>query len=93
MTGVSLLSRLYLLDGPMCWSLIDFHCLKQLDAFGQGVFPIRDFQVVGLLDFCLVEHTVRRPPRRGGVFFGVQGPDVAVFDACKPVDDFGKVVP
>ena len=64
-----------------------------MHALREALFPMRDFDTEGFLDFCLVQHAVGWSVSRCGIFSGVQRLDVAGGDASNAVNGFGEVVP
>ena len=64
-----------------------------MHALREALFPMRDFDAEGFLDFCLVQHAVSWSVSWRGIFSGVQWLDVASGDASNAVDSFGEVVP
>lgn len=59
----------------------------------EALFPMRDFDAEGFLDFCLVQHAVSWSVSRCGIFSGVQRFDVTGGDARNAMDGLGEVVP
>ncbi len=59
----------------------------------EALFPMRDFDAEGFLDFCLVQHAVGWSVSRCGIFSSVQRLDVAGGDARDAMDCLGEVVP
>ncbi len=64
-----------------------------MHALREALFPMRDFDAEGFLDFCLVQHAVGWSVSRCGIFSGVQRLDVASGDARNAVNGLGEVVP
>ncbi len=64
-----------------------------MHALREALFPMRDFDAEGFLNFCLVQHAVSRSVSRCGIFSGVQWFDVASGDAGNAVNGLGEVVP
>lgn len=64
-----------------------------MHALCEALFPMRDFDTEGFLDFCLVQHAVSWSVSRCGIFSGVQRLDVAGGDASDAVNGLGEVVP
>ena len=64
-----------------------------MHALREALFPMRDFDAKGFLDFCLVQHAVSRSLSRCGIFSGVQRLDVTGGDAGNAVNGLGEVVP
>ena len=64
-----------------------------MHALREALFPMRDFDAKGFLDFCLVQHAVGWSLSRCGIFSGVQRLDVASGDARNAMNSLGEVVP
>ena len=64
-----------------------------MHALREALFPMRDFDAKGFLDFCLVQHAVGWSVSRCRIFCGVQRLDVAGGDARDAVNGLGEVVP
>lgn len=64
-----------------------------MHALREALFPMRDFDAKGFLDFCLVQHAVGWSVSRCGIFSGVQRLDVASGDARNAMNGLGEVVP
>lgn len=64
-----------------------------MHALREALFPMRDFDAEGFLNFCLVQHAVGWSVSWRGIFCGVQWFDVAGGDASNAVNGLGEVVP
>lgn len=64
-----------------------------MHALREALFPMRDFDAKGFLDFCLVQHAVGWSVSRCGIFSGVQRLNMAGGDASNAMDGLGEVVP
>lgn len=64
-----------------------------MHALREALFPMRDFDTEGFLDFCFVQHAVGWSVSWRGIFCGVQRLNVAGSDASNAVNGLGEVVP
>ena len=73
--------------------IVSMRCVEGADAVPEALFPVRNFDAVGFLDFGLVQHGVVRTSSRCWIFLSVERTHFAVVDASDTVNCFREVVP